>query len=212
MNKVGIALCGSYLPKYRIDRNLIAASWGRSSLGGERTVANNDEDAITMAVEAARNCLRGNNREEIDGLFLATTSAPYKEKMNSAVMASALDLNRELVTADFGHSLRAGTGALKAAFDSVRMRFGPNRFGHCRRLSSGLPQVRPGAEFRGRGGRRLGRRPRIFWPPLRGITRSVMKCMTSGETRKIPLSEPGKAALSWAKAIPIPWSRSSGGY
>ncbi len=120
MKKTGIALCGSYLPKYRIDRNLIAAGWGRSSLGGERTVANNDEDAITLAVEAARNCLGGNNRGEIDGLFLATTSAPYKEKMNSAVMALALDLNRELVTADFGHSLRAGTGALKAALDSVR--------------------------------------------------------------------------------------------
>jgi 3-hydroxy-3-methylglutaryl CoA synthase len=120
MNKVGIVLGGSYLPKYRIDRNLIAASWGRSSLGGERTVANNDEDALTLAVEAARNCLGGKARGEIDGLFLATTSAPYKEKLNSAVMASALDLNRELVTADFGHSLRAGTGALKAAFDSVR--------------------------------------------------------------------------------------------
>ena len=40
--------------------------------------------------------------------------------MNSSVMAMALDLNRELVTADFGHSLRAGTGALKAALDAVR--------------------------------------------------------------------------------------------
>ncbi len=120
MDKVGIALCGSYLPKYRLDRNLIATNWGRSSLGGERTVANNDEDAITLAVEAARNCLRGYGRDEIGGLYFATTTAPYKEKMNSAVMASALDLKRELVTADFGHSLRAGTGALKAAFDSIR--------------------------------------------------------------------------------------------
>lgn len=120
MKKTGIALCGSYLPTYRLDRNLIAANWGRSSLGGERAVANNDEDAITMAVEAGRNCLGGETRKSIEELFFATTSAPYKEKMNAAVVATALDLNRELVTADFGHSLRAGTGALKAAFDSVR--------------------------------------------------------------------------------------------
>jgi hydroxymethylglutaryl-CoA synthase len=120
MEKVGIALCGSYLPKYRLERTLIAANWGRSSLGGERTVANNDEDAITMAVEAARNCLRGQDRGEIGGLFFGTTSAPYKEKSNGAVMASALDLKRELVTADFGHTLRAGTGAMKAAFDALR--------------------------------------------------------------------------------------------
>ena len=120
MKKTGIASCGSYLPMYRIDRNLIAANWGRSSLGGERTVANNDEDAITLAVEAGRNCLRGHNRGPMDALFFASPNSPYKEKMNPVVIATALDLNRELVTADFGHSLRAGTGALKAALDSVR--------------------------------------------------------------------------------------------
>src|SRR5208337_3600701 len=120
MNKVGISLCGSYLPIYRINRNLIAENWGRSSLGGERAVANNDEDSVTMAVEAARNCLCGVDRGEVDGLFFATTSAPNKEKMSSAMIATATDLKREIVTADFAHSLRAGTGALKAAIDSVR--------------------------------------------------------------------------------------------
>ncbi|MBI4965059.1 MAG: hydroxymethylglutaryl-CoA synthase family protein [Desulfomonile tiedjei] len=120
MHKVGISLCGGYLPIYRIDRKLIADNWGRSCLGGERAVANNDEDAITMAVEAARNCLCGVNKDEVDGLFFATTSAPYQEKMNSAMIATAADLKRDIVTADFAHSLRTGTGALKAALDSVK--------------------------------------------------------------------------------------------
>jgi 3-hydroxy-3-methylglutaryl CoA synthase len=99
---------------------VIANIWGRTSIGGERSVANNDEDGITMAVEASRNCLRGRGREDIEGLFFATTSAPYKEKMNSTLIAAAVDLKREITTADFAHSLRAGTGALKAAFDSVK--------------------------------------------------------------------------------------------
>jgi 3-hydroxy-3-methylglutaryl CoA synthase len=120
MSKVGISLCGSYLPVYRINRNLIAENWGRSSLGGERAVANNDEDSVTMAVEAARNCLCGVDRGEVDGLFFASTSAPNKEKMSAAMIATATDLKREIVSADFAHSLRAGTGALKAAIDSVR--------------------------------------------------------------------------------------------
>ncbi len=120
MNKVGITLCGGYLPIFRIDRKLIAENWGRSSLGGERAVANNDEDSVTMAVEAARNCLCGMDRGEVDGLFFATTSAPNTEKMSSAMIATAADLKREILTADFAHSLRAGTGALKAAIDSVR--------------------------------------------------------------------------------------------
>ena len=117
---VGISLCGSYIPAFRLDRGVIADIWGRRSIGGERSVANNDEDGITMSVEASINCLKGMNREKIEGLFFATTSAPYKEKMNSALIATAVDLKRELTTADFGNSLRAGTGALKAALDSVK--------------------------------------------------------------------------------------------
>jgi 3-hydroxy-3-methylglutaryl CoA synthase len=73
-----------------------------------------------MAVEASRNCLGGRSTEKVDGLFFATTTAPYKEKMNASLIATAADLKREITTADFAHSLRAGTGALKAAFDSVK--------------------------------------------------------------------------------------------
>lgn len=117
---VGIRLCGSDIPIFRLDRGVIASIWGRASIGGERSVANNDEDGITMAVEASRNCLKGKKTEDIEGLFFATTSAPYIEKMNSALIAAAVDLKREINTADFAHSLRAGTGALKAALDWVK--------------------------------------------------------------------------------------------
>ena len=120
MNMVGIALCGGYIPVFRLDRGAIASIWGRTSIGGERSVSNNDEDGITMAVEASRNCLKGLEKDKTEGLFFATTTAPYQEKMNSALIATAVDLKREITTADFAHSLRAGTGALKAAFDSVK--------------------------------------------------------------------------------------------
>ncbi len=116
---LGISLIGSHIPVLRIDRGIIATNWNRPSLGGERSVANNDEDSITMAVEASRNCLRDTGPQDIDGLFFATTTAPYKEKMNAALIATAADLKREISTADFAHSLRAGTGALKAALDAV---------------------------------------------------------------------------------------------
>ena len=115
----GIAFCGSYIPIFRMDRGAIADMWNRTSIGGERSVANNDEDSITMSVEASRNCLKGIERKEIEGLFFATTTAPYQEKMNSALIATATDLKREISTADFSNSLRAGTGALKAALDIV---------------------------------------------------------------------------------------------
>jgi len=117
---VGIVSYGGYIPFLRIERKVIADAWERASIGGERSVANNDEDSITMAVEATINCLNGRNREEIGGLFFASTTCPYQEKMNAALIAAAADLNREIDTADFANSLRSGTSALKAAIYSVK--------------------------------------------------------------------------------------------
>ena len=120
MTTVGISAIGSYIPYLRLERGVISKIWGRPSIGGERSVANNDEDAVTMAVEASRTCIGAQGIDRVEGLFFATTSAPYKEKMNASLIATAADLNREITTTDFAHSLRSGTGALKAAFDSVK--------------------------------------------------------------------------------------------
>lgn len=87
--------------------------------GGEKAVANFDEDAITMAVAAGTDCLRGIDRAQVDGLLFASTSHPYKEKQGAAVIAKALDLRRDIATADFGGSLRAGTTAIRGALDAV---------------------------------------------------------------------------------------------
>jgi 3-hydroxy-3-methylglutaryl CoA synthase len=119
---VGLISYGAYVPTYRLDRKVIAAAWARNPISGERTVANNDEDSITMAVEATRNCLRnatvpGSN---IDGLYFASTTAPYAEKMSAVLISTALDMRRDIATADFAQSLRAGSGALRMALDTVR--------------------------------------------------------------------------------------------
>jgi hydroxymethylglutaryl-CoA synthase len=116
----GIISAGAHVPALRINRSVIGDAWERRALGGERSVANHDEDSITMAVEAATNCLGGIARHDMDGLFLATTTAPYIEKMNSSVVATALDMRRDIVTCDFAHSLRGGTAALRAALNSVQ--------------------------------------------------------------------------------------------
>ncbi len=115
----GILASGAYIPLYRLSRDVIAGAWGTRSMGGERSVANHDEDAVTMAVEAARDCLRGLDRGGIGGLYFASTTAPYLEKGCAALIAKALDLPRGLLTADFAHSLRSGTNALLAALAVV---------------------------------------------------------------------------------------------
>jgi len=55
----GIISYGAYIPLWRLSRDAIAEAWESASTGGERSVANNDEDTITMASEAAIDCLAG---------------------------------------------------------------------------------------------------------------------------------------------------------
>lgn len=116
----GIVSFGGYVPILRMDRKVIASAWGRGAMAGERSIANSDEDSITMALEAALNCLNGTNREDVDGLFFTSTTPPYAEKMNAAIIATAADLRSDILTSDFGNSLRSSTAALRAALDAVK--------------------------------------------------------------------------------------------
>ncbi len=119
----GITSYGAYVPLYRINRMTIYQALGwlnpASLLPGEKSVANYDEDSLTMAVASAMDCLTGIEREKIDGLFFATTTTPYKERQNAGIIATALDLPPEIRTSDFTTSIKAGTGALISAYDAV---------------------------------------------------------------------------------------------
>jgi hydroxymethylglutaryl-CoA synthase len=114
----GIISIGAYVPIYRLKREEIGKTWGNRGAGGAKAVAGYDEDSITLAVAAALDCLNRGGANA-DGLFLATVTAPYREKMSAAIIAAAADLKEECHAADFTDSLRAGTAALKAAIDAV---------------------------------------------------------------------------------------------
>ena len=77
---LGITAFGGYIPAFRLNRELMAKAWGRKSIGGERSIANNDEDSATMAVEAVFDCLQGERRNGMGGLSFASTTAPYRER------------------------------------------------------------------------------------------------------------------------------------
>jgi hydroxymethylglutaryl-CoA synthase len=114
-----IASFGAYLPLFRLSRDKMGNAWGVPAVPGERTVANKDEDSLTMAMAAGADCLAGIDPSTIDGVYFATTTAPYDEKQCAAVIAAALDMRTDINTADFTGSLRAATTALRAAADAV---------------------------------------------------------------------------------------------
>jgi 3-hydroxy-3-methylglutaryl CoA synthase len=98
---------------------VIGQAWGRGGGRGEKAVARYDEDPISMSVAAGMDCLNGTDPKTLGGLFLATTTAPYKERQNATIAATALDLGREVRNADFANCLKAGTTALLSAADAV---------------------------------------------------------------------------------------------
>jgi 3-hydroxy-3-methylglutaryl CoA synthase/uncharacterized OB-fold protein len=115
----GIVAMDVHIPVFRLGRGEIARAWGGQSGAGEKAVAGYDEDAITMAVNAAVNCLK-QTESPVDGLYFASTTCPYREKLAATVMGTALDLPRECRTADYADSLRAPAIALAAAVDAVK--------------------------------------------------------------------------------------------
>ena len=115
----GITSIGAYIPQYRLPRKAFSEAWGSGGGLGERSVANHDEDTLTMAVNAAVDALGANGRDQIDAVHFASTTAPYREKQSATVVATAADLGTDIRAVDFAGSLRAGTSALLAAFDAV---------------------------------------------------------------------------------------------
>lgn len=118
--KKGIKSLGAYLPYHYLSRAAISKAWGGKGGKGEKSIADPDEDSVTMAVEAAMGCFRFTCRESIGALYFASTTGPYAEKSHSALISTACDLKEQNVfTADISGSTRAGTNALKAGLDAA---------------------------------------------------------------------------------------------
>lgn len=123
---IGITGFGVYLPWRRLQRAAIAEAqaWcnpaASASAKGQRAMASWDEDTITMAVEAARDCLGGPMRDAAAVLYLASTTAPFADRQNAGVVAGALTADERVASADFGGGLRAGAAALLAGLAQNR--------------------------------------------------------------------------------------------
>lgn len=101
---IGVLGYGSYLPAHRLGPD--------SGVRGGRVVASFDEDATTMAVEAARGLPAAGS------LWWASTSPPYLDKTNAAAVHAALRLPSSAPAADLVGSARSTFAGLRAALGS----------------------------------------------------------------------------------------------
>ena len=124
---IGITSFGGYIPRLRLSRKLIAQNvawyspviWGAAQ--GEKAVANWDEDALSMAVAAAQDCLVGRDRTQVDGVYAASTTFPFADRLNADILATALNLSEDgTACADFTGCLKAGTTAVISALEAIQ--------------------------------------------------------------------------------------------
>ena len=122
---IGIQSYGAYIPRRRLSRAAIAEAhaWAFPSLKamgkGEKSFCSWDEDVITQAVEAGRDCLLGVDASTVGSVQLASTTAPYADLQNASLISAALSLGSSVHCADSAGSTRAGLSALIQACNSA---------------------------------------------------------------------------------------------
>ncbi|MCZ6859801.1 MAG: OB-fold domain-containing protein [Alphaproteobacteria bacterium] len=122
---VGITAFGAYVPRLRLSRQAVvdANAWFNPAIRklakGERAICNWDEDSLTMAVEAARDCLTDQSRDDLGAVYLASTTLPFEDRQNAGVLSTALNLSENLMTMDVTASQRAGTSGLINALNAT---------------------------------------------------------------------------------------------
>jgi 3-hydroxy-3-methylglutaryl CoA synthase/NAD(P)-dependent dehydrogenase (short-subunit alcohol dehydrogenase family)/putative sterol carrier protein len=122
---IGITSYGGYIPKLRLDRMSVFQSMGWFAPAiimvaqGERSFCNWDEDSLTMAVAASRDCIRGMDKSDVDALYLCSTTLPFQDRNNAGVLKTALNLRDNILAQDFTASLKSGTTGLITALSVV---------------------------------------------------------------------------------------------
>jgi 3-hydroxy-3-methylglutaryl CoA synthase/uncharacterized OB-fold protein len=118
----GIAAYGACIPRLRVARSTIAAAmgWLRQPGGiaaaGARSTCNWDEDCLTLATEAAIDALPDlAGRERIGRVTVVSTTSPFDDRSQAALLATALGLPEDVRTTDNSGSQHAGTAALAQA-------------------------------------------------------------------------------------------------
>lgn len=124
----GIVGYGAYVPCYRIKAETIARQWGgdpaavkRGLLLEEKTVPGQDEDTITISVQAARYALQraGISPADIGAVYIGSESHPYAVKPSGTVLIDALGIGPKVHVADYEFACKAGTEAMFVAWSHV---------------------------------------------------------------------------------------------
>lgn len=119
----GIISYGTYIPRNRLKTIETAQAWGKQSkeiemsLGiSEKSVAANDEDAVTMAIESTTQSLHlfAGKPTDIEAIFVGSESHPYAVNPTATIIGQYLGVGNNYLASDLEFACKAGTAGMQA--------------------------------------------------------------------------------------------------
>jgi len=129
MTDVGIIGYGASIPRRRIKVEEIAKVWGadpesykKGLMLTEKSVPANDQDTISLSVEAAKRAIKraGIDPKRIGSVYVGSESHPYAVKPSGTVVAEAIGAVPECHCADFEFACKAGSEAMFVGYSEVK--------------------------------------------------------------------------------------------
>jgi hydroxymethylglutaryl-CoA synthase len=132
----GIVGYGVHVPMYRIRVEDIARVWGEDAESikkgfnmREKSVPGKDEDAATIAVEAARRAIRhsGIDAHELGAIYAGSESHPYAVKPTATIVSAGIEAGNKIMAADLEFACKAGTAGMQIVMgliDSGMIKYG----------------------------------------------------------------------------------------
>lgn len=145
---IGIVSYSVYIPSLRIKLSEISQVWEKE--GGdiekglgltEKSAANIDEDAVTLAVEATFRAMQAGkiNPEDINVITLGSESHPYAVKPSSTIVGEILGIPNNYLAADLEFACKAGSAGIQFIAGLVES----NRAKYGLAIGSDVAQARP---------------------------------------------------------------------
>ncbi len=145
----GIVGYGAHIPIYRIKVEEIAKVWGEDADAiktglnlKEKSVPGRDENAATIAVEAARRAVfhSGIDVKKMGAVYVGSESHPYAVKPTATVVIESILASNNIMAADLEFACKAGTAGIQMVMglvDSNMIKYGMS-------IGSDTSQGRPG--------------------------------------------------------------------
>lgn len=143
---VGIAGYGVVVPRFRVATKDIAEVWrpNRTFVPPviEKSVPARDEDAVTLAIDAARTAVRcsGQPIDRLGAVLVGTESKPYAAKPCASIVASAIGAPNSIMASDLEFACKGGSAAMQAAMAAV----GSSMVDLAMAIGVDVAQARPG--------------------------------------------------------------------